>query len=299
MDRLIWHLEDLRIGQCYPNYYVSQLASKFVKVVMCGAGGDELFGGYPWRYAAAVGPTHEDYVDNYYAYWKRLVRNRDKPNLFNADTAEALRQLDDGGELPFEDHTLSMFRRVYSGDLRADTLEDQINQSFYFECKTFLHGVLLVEDKLSMSHSLETRVPFLDNELVDFACRVPSRYKLSDMESLYVVDENDPQRRRNAKSQLTTGKSILRDAMANMLPPEVTRARKQGFSAPDESWFRGRSEFYVRDVLQGSGSKLHDFISPEFVSKILDEHSQGLSNRRLLIWSLLSFEKWLRRFASQ
>ena len=76
LPRFAWHLEEPRVGQSYPNFYVAQLASKFVKVVLSGTGGDELFGGYPWRYYRAVtNDDFEQYVDKYYLYWQRLIPN--------------------------------------------------------------------------------------------------------------------------------------------------------------------------------------------------------------------------------
>src|SRR5690349_4787989 len=83
LPRLAYHLEEPRVGQSYLNYYASQLASKFVKVVLSGAGGDELFGGYPWRYyRAVVNDSFDDYVDKYYLFWQRLVNNRELKQLF-------------------------------------------------------------------------------------------------------------------------------------------------------------------------------------------------------------------------
>jgi asparagine synthase (glutamine-hydrolysing) len=296
MPRLIRHLEDLRVGQCYPNFYIARLASKFVKVVLAGTGGDELFGGYPWRYAAAVGPTHEDYIKRYYQYWKRLVRNRDKPRLFDSDVVASLRTLRDDGAVPFVDHTLSVFNRVFPDHVSAATLGAQVANSLYFECKTFLHGLLIVEDKLSMAHSLETRVPFLDNTLVDFACRIPIGLKVAGINQLERMDENLLRKKEEYRSRMHTGKNILRQAMARILPPDVTGARKQGFSAPDESWFRGRAEEYIRQTLLDPAARIHEYLNPAFVEQTLDEHITGRQNRRLLIWSFLSFENWLEQY---
>ncbi|RKY00210.1 MAG: asparagine synthase (glutamine-hydrolyzing), partial [Spirochaetes bacterium] len=84
MKDLVWHLEDLRVGQSYPNYYIAKLASKFVKVVLAGTGGDELFGGYPWRYYRTIKSANfEEYIDNYYLYWQRLIPNKSIKAIFS------------------------------------------------------------------------------------------------------------------------------------------------------------------------------------------------------------------------
>jgi asparagine synthase (glutamine-hydrolysing) len=296
MESLIWHLEDLRVGQCYPNYYVARLASKFVKVVMSGAGGDELFGGYPWRYAAALGADHADYVENYYLYWQRLVSNRDKTAFFNRETLDRLGSLDENSAASLRNHTLSVFQNVFGDRLEVKNLADQVNYSLYFECKTFLHGLLVVEDKLSMAHSLETRVPFLDNALVDFACTIPVHCKVANLDRLEKIDENFPRKKTFYQSQINSGKNILRKAMERILPRDTTSAKKQGFSAPDESWFRGRSEQYVRDTLLRADARINEFVNPDYLCEVMDVHSSGRANKRLLIWSLLSLEHWLKAF---
>jgi asparagine synthase (glutamine-hydrolysing) len=288
LPELIWHLEDLRLGQCYPNYYVARLASKFVKVVLCGAGGDELFGGYPWRYYRGLNSTgREEYFQHYYQFWQRLVSDEDKKRLF---TPEIHRQLG-------EHSTFEVFRSVFdgwAGQFRGN--EDYVNASLYFELKTFLHGFLLVEDKLSMAHSLETRVPFLDNELVEFAVRMPVRYKLRNLEHIVHMDENLPGKHRLYQLETNDGKMVLRQAMSRLIPREITERAKQGFSAPDASWFRGESINYINTLLRDPKAMIYEFLNPEYVADVLDEHCSGRTNRRLVIWSLLSFEWWLRKY---
>ena len=296
MGNLIWHLEDLRVGQCYPNYHAAHLASKSVKVVMSGTGGDELFGGYPWRYAAAIGNSPDAYMDNYYRYWQRLVYNREKSLLFNQEVTNQLCSMDIDGAIPFKNHTLKTFRNVYPGDIRCDSREEQVNHSLYFECKTFLHGLLVVEDKISMAHSLETRVPLLDNDLVDLACQTPVRYKIANLHEWNAFNENTSRAEKVGLERTDAGKDILRKTMGRIIPQSVTQAKKQGFSGPDESWFRGSSEKYVRDLLLDDKARINEYLNPEYVRQVIETHSSGAENKRLLIWSLLSFEWWLKQF---
>lgn len=288
LPELIWHLEDLRVGQCYPNYYVARLASKFVKVVLSGAGGDELFGGYPWRYYRGLdGGNGSDFVRHYYDFWQRLVPDEEKSQLFTDDVRRQI-----GEPTAFD-----RFRSVFEG--HPAPLHDRqsyVTASLYFELKTFLHGLLLVEDKVSMAHSLETRVPFLDDDLVEFAVALPTSLKLRDLDKVLAMDENQPGKRHLYQQQSSDGKAILRAAMAGILPGGVAGRTKQGFSAPDASWFRGDSIDYLNRLLRDPRAMIFEFLQPRYVTRILDEHCSGQVNHRLLIWSLLSFEWWCRDF---
>ena len=286
LPQLIWHVEDLRVGQCYPNYYVARLASKFVKVVLSGAGGDELFGGYPWRYYRGLNAPPDQFQRSYYDFWQRLVSDEDKQRLFRGELQ---------GEMSHHP-TFEVFRSVLDGaNLPLESAEDRINACLYFELKAFLHGLLVIEDRISFAHGLETRAPFLDNDLVDFALRVPVSLKL-DPESLVTeVDEDDVLK---SRMRASGGKLVLREAMSMSMPAHVTGRAKQGFSAPDASWFRGESIDYVNSLLRDTRSPIYEFLKPEYVMGRLDEHTSGHINHRLFIWSLLSFEWWLRNFAS-
>ena len=288
MPKLAWHLEEPRVGQSYPNYYVAQLASKFVKVVLSGTGGDELFGGYPWRYyRAMVNADFEQYIDKYYLYWQRLIPNTTIHEVFRP-VWDKVKHV----------WTRDIFRDVFlRKDEGLETPEDYINHSLYFEAKTFLHGLLVMEDKLSMAHSLETRVPFLDNDLVDFAAQLPVVFKLANLKDAVRLNENDPGPK-SLKYYLKTndGKVLLRKVMQRNVPSRVTDAIKQGFSAPDASWFRGESIEYVKSTIFGNQTKIYDYLDKKAVQELVMEHLDGKSNRRLLIWSLLYFDCWLRQY---
>jgi asparagine synthase (glutamine-hydrolysing) len=286
MPRLTWHLEEPRVGQSYPNFYAAQLASKFVKVVLSGVGGDEMFGGYPWRYyRAVVNDDFEHYIDKYYAYWQRLMPDRMMPKLF----APIWSQVD-------KVRTRDIFRDVFAHHAANLTRpEDYVNHSLYFEARTFLHGLLLVEDKISMAHGLETRVPFLDNDLVDFAMRVPVSHKLGNLSEVVRINENEPSSKTARYFQKTRdGKLLLRRMMARHITVEVAEREKQGFSAPDASWFKGESIDYVRRMLYSGEPRLFEYLDRETILELVDEHLSGQQNRRLLIWSLLNVEQWCR-----
>lgn len=285
LSKLAWHIEEPRVGQSYPNYYAAQMASKFVKVVLSGAGGDELFGGYPWRYyRATVCNDFEHYIDQYYLYWQRLVDNRDIKRLFAPIWSDVK-----------DVWTRNIFRDVFLiHDNELDRPEDYINHSLYFEAKTFLHGLFVIEDKLSMAHGLETRVPFMDNDLVDFAMRCPVNLKLNNLAEVVRINENEPGNKQTQFFQKTRdGKQILRDVMRRYIPDDIANAEKQGFSAPDASWFKGESIDFVKQKLINSDARIYDWLDRGAVHGLVGEHLSGEKNRRLLVWSLLSVEEWI------
>ncbi len=167
-DDTIFHLEDLRVGASWSNYalYRAVAASAF-KVLFDGAGSDELFGGYPWRYDAK----------DYYSVVNRTGST--------------------------DDYCKEIFKSVFP----SDTLHARMK----FDCEHFLEGVLLVVDKLSMAHTIEVRVPFLDNDLVDYCLKLPLAWKRE--------------------------KKILKDAFFGIVPDEILNGPKKGFSSPD--WIGG------------------------------------------------------------
>jgi asparagine synthase (glutamine-hydrolysing) len=191
-----------------------------------------------------------------------------------------------------------IFEKVFTFNkkLRYTSPEEHINNSLYFEIKTFLPGLLLVGDKLSMAHGLEERFPFLDNELVDFAQRVPVKYKLGNLESKIKINENEFRDKKNLYSDYDDGKNILRKAMLDFLQEKIINRKKQGFSAPDESWYRGENAAYVKELLLDKRTVSTEFINRSYIEQIVDEHINKHINHRLLIWSFMNFEWWCRIF---
>jgi asparagine synthase (glutamine-hydrolysing) len=286
LPQVVWHLEDLRLGMSYPNYYIARLASKFVKVCLSGAGGDELFGGYPWRYYHVFRSIdRDDYMRSHFNFWQRLTSHDERNELL-------------GPAAGSDEEMFDVFQSVYASTDRLDfgDPEQQIAAALYFECKTFLPGLLIVGDRLSMAHGLEERFPFLDNDLVDFAQKLPISRKLSDLGPMLSIDEDGLKKKLQAQEAFGGGKSCLRSAMAAFLPPAILEQPKRGFSSPEASWYRGENAAYVRDMLLDGDSSSSQYLNPDAVRRVVKEHLDGVRNHRLLIWSFLCFEQWCRSF---
>jgi asparagine synthase (glutamine-hydrolysing) len=279
LKNFTYHLEEPRVGQSYPNYYAAKLSSKFVKVVLSGIGGDELFAGYPWRYFNVKNKKNfDDYIDENYRFWQRLIPNKEIKKIFSP-IANDIKSV----------WTRDILKNVFKKPSLAEKAEDYINHSLYFEAKTFLHGLLVVEDKLSMAHSIETRVPFLDNDLVDFSQKIPVKFKIKKINATTKLDENEIIKLK----KINNGKMILRKSMTKYMPKDINKAVKQGFSSPDQSWFKGDSIDFVKKKLLNEKANIYKYLDKKTVQKIINQHLVGKKNRRLFIWSLLNFESWI------
>ncbi|MDP2193599.1 MAG: asparagine synthase C-terminal domain-containing protein, partial [Alphaproteobacteria bacterium] len=216
------------------------------------------------------------FIDAYYLKWQRLI-----PNTLLKDLLTPI--WDEVKHVWTRDVFLDVMKPIKKHELTPDAC---LNASLYLEAKTFLHGLLVVEDKLSMAHGLETRVPFLDNDLVDFSMQIPMHLKIQNQHEK--VDENDLISKLNANS---SGKHVLRKTLAKHLDKKVTENKKQGFSSPDASWFRGDSIEYVQKEL----STVSNMFDQTIVNKIFTEHASGKKNNRLAIWSLLYLNRIMQK----
>jgi asparagine synthase (glutamine-hydrolysing) len=266
LPQMVWHLDDFRAGISYQNYLVSRMVAQHVTVVMSGVGGDELFAGYPWRYEPMLSfdsGNSPAFADQYYQSWTRLLSEEEKQSLFTPDLWRHLEGFS----------TRDSFKRV----LKGCKAEHPLDKAMCFDMKTFLHGLLVVEDRLSMAHSVESRVPFLDNRLVDLGLTLPAETKL----------------KRLADGQ-TASKWILREALRGLLPEEVLTRRKQGFTPPDATWYRGQTRRYIEDLLLSDQALQRGLFRPDTLRGLLESHFNGQRNHRFVIWSLMCLEWWHR-----
>ena len=140
-------------------------------------------------------------------------------------------------------------------------------------------------------------MPFLDSDLIDFAMYLPVAYKLGNLGAVVRLNENEPGSKTKRYFERTNdGKLLLRKVLRRYVGSEAVQREKQGFSAPDESWFRGESMDYVRDRLLDRTARIYDWTDYDSVTGLVGEHLSGERNHCLLIWSLLYVEEWSRRF---
>ena len=277
LDATISALEYPRMGMAYVNFLIARRVAEDAKVVLSGMGGDEFHAGYVGRYAVTprVGSRN-----GMRSLFERLIRGKTTANGRALDPYRRCLNF----PIPLSELSEALtgdFRRAASGFSAEDAIEDLINSApsqdpwdvvMYGDCVTYLHGLLVLEDKLSMAHSLETRVPLLDNDIVDSALRLPWD-KLSDGK---------------------TGKIIFREAVKPWVPENIYKKPKMGFGPPDASWYRGLLREWIVSQLSETKIARQGILNPSYVQAKLNEHFTGQANNVALIWSMLSLESWCR-----
>ena len=269
-----------------PTYLVSQLAAEDVKVALSGEGGDELFGGY-YTYQA-------DLLALRAARLARIARPLvERLPVSTARTSfdyKAKRFVRAAHLPPLERH--HGWKEIFSPDARAeltgrrhdwdpvDVLRERFDETADAEllarlqdvdARVYLVDDLLVKtDRASMAHSLEARVPFLDPVVDSFAAALPTHLKV----------------RRSAK------KVLLRRAAEPLLPSEIVRGRKRGFSIPAAAWLRGELEPFARETLSPETLRRQGYFRPEAVTRVLDDHIAGRADLSRQLWGLLAFTLW-------
>jgi len=291
LEDLAWHLDEpFGDSSAIPTYMVSKLAAKTVKVVLSGDGGDELFAGYDKylverrergyarlpafarRVLGKISHTMPDGMrgKNFLSHMSlvgaeryldacTLFRRDDMKKLFHPDVFELL--------APYEPWR-SKAACMESGDT------NWLSALQRHDIKNYLPlDILTKVDRMSMAHSIETRVPLLDHKLVEFAATIPPEMSLRD----------------------GTTKYVLKRAMRGILPDSIIDRPKHGFAVPLGYWFRGKLGAYVRDLLLGESASRRGFFNASYIEALVAQHERG-RNLDLQLWTLISFELWARVF---
>lgn len=300
VERLVWHLDEpFGDTSMLPTFLVSQLASRSVKVVLSGDGGDEVFAGYDTYVAQKA--------EAYYRLLPGMLRRALLPAVLRAVPPQPAKKglinkakrFVEGAALPAElQHARWMVylseterRRLFLPDVRESlngrsalqpllahfgrvAHRDSLAQQQYVDIKTYLVDDILTKvDRMSMATSLEARVPLLDHRVVEFAWSLPPHLKLH--------------RGRT--------KVILREAMKGVLPREVLTKPKEGFSSPVKQWLRGPLRPLMMDLLSPARLRSRSYFEPDCVGRWVQEHIEGRVNHSHRLWSLMMFELWMQQ----
>jgi asparagine synthase (glutamine-hydrolysing) len=279
-----------------PTYLVSELTRRHVKVALSGEGGDELFGGYFNYVGHRMAPMFGRLASAARPLVERLPASTSKASSFDYKAKHFVRA---AALAPLERHY--MWKGIFSPAARAEVLQPECRGSadpieqlratydesqgaealariMDLDLRVFLVEDMLVKtDRASMANSLEARVPFLDPAVTDLALAIPARHKV----------------------RWLSKKRLLRKAVAPLLPPEIIKGRKQGFSIPVGAWLRGELEPLARSILSPGALRRQGFFRPEPVARMLDAHVAGGQDLSRQLWSLLVFSIWHDRYVNE
>jgi asparagine synthase (glutamine-hydrolysing) len=294
LPRLIWH-EDEPIA--WPSsvslYFVSKLASRQVKVVLTGEGSDELFGGYgryrhylssqKWVWAWSLAPAA---VRRAVSAWigatgllPASLRRKAQHTFLGRDLTPESLYIDNfyGGFAPAELDRLAGSMAGLGGRYRnfstywdARPAQSPLSRMLYADQKTYLVELLMKQDQMSMACSIESRVPFLDHPLVEFAARVPDRMKIRAGRQKY----------------------ILKKAVADLLPQELVYRKKMGFPTPLARWLREPGAEALLAPLKNRSGFLANWLEVSAVQALLARHQSGQEDATDRIWRLLNLQIW-------
>jgi asparagine synthase (glutamine-hydrolysing) len=297
LDALIGHFDEpFADSSAIPTWYVSEMARRHVTVVLSGDGGDELFGGYDRytpharvvafdryspralrRVAAIAGARlpHGARGKNFLRHVARdqHLRYLDAIRFFSADEKPALLSQDILQALEGPDPETRLARHF---ERYVDL--PWPSQMMRFDAETYLpEDVLTKVDRMSMAHSIESRVPLLDNEVIGLAATLPAAFKV-----------------KNGR-----GKHVLKEVAATLLPRDILDRKKQGFGVPLGTWFRGNLRELFADTLLSPASLQRGYFRPPFIRQLVDEHLSGKRDHTLRLWQLVVFERWHRQYVDE
>jgi asparagine synthase (glutamine-hydrolysing) len=295
--------EPLADASIIPTYLLARFTRQHVTVALGGDGGDELFSGYPTFKAEKMARDFYDRLPGPLGALGASVARRAAGLLpagtdyFSLDfkVNQFLRGISAVGPrrhqrwmssfLPEEQAALltTDARRAAGDDpftgiddrAAATSARDSWDVIMDFYCRFYLAGDINVKvDRASAAVGLEARAPFLDTDVVNFACRLPPELRMHGM----------------------TTKRILKTAMRGLLPDDILDRQKQGFGVPVARWMKEDLLPMLREELQPDKLRREGFFQPEDVTRILDEHVEGRHDHRKQLWTLFVFEQWLRNY---
>lgn len=300
LPALVWHCnEPFADSSAVPTYYLAQVTRPHVTVALSGDGGDEAFGGYDRYVAHALACRADHFLGplrpalaalgawlphggdgrglprrarrflealaappaERYARWMIHFGAEEKAALCTPEFAAATGGAD----------SLALLRKAFT-DTDA---QGPVEAAIAADVARYLPEDLLVKlDVTTMAHGLEARCPFLDSEVVEFAARLPVRWKVWG----------------------TAKKVLLRRALRDLLPPEILARPKQGFGVPIDTWFRGPLKELAFDTLLSPRATARGLFRPAAVRQLLEEHVSRRADRHYQLWNLLMLELWYRTF---
>ena len=294
LPRLIWHQDEpVADPSAIALYFVAELASQYVTVVLSGEGADEFFGGYniyrephslrmfsslpgglktALRQVAGVLPDGVK-GKSFLIRGSKSVEERFFGNalIFSEELKQKVTMSDLAAD-PAYVSPLKITSEIYKGAAGYD----DVTKMQYLDIHSWLRGnILMKADKMTMANSLELRVPFVDPKVFEFAAKIPTKYKIAE----------------------GTTKYVLREAMKDLLPPQIKSRKKLGFPVPTRVWLRGEFYSWAKELIYSA--EVDEYINKAYVLYMLDEHKEGKADYSRRIWTILIFMLWHQIFIEE
>jgi asparagine synthase (glutamine-hydrolysing) len=300
LPKIVWHADEpFAVSSAFALYFLSELTSRYTKVVMSGDGGDEVFAGYPWRHwteprfpawlihpvIASLNRLGFDRLSKTHDFYQRgrniLLRSTVSPSAVYAESitcflpAELASMLTSDAWQAIQHSTRdNMVHHYYDYPEDATTL----TRKLYTDLKTTLVSEMLTKvDRMTMAFGLEARVPFLDHRLVEWAFRLPDNHKLRGFEGKYVVKK----------------------ALEKYLPRDLIYRTKHGFNVPLRIWMRDQLQEMTRDMLSSRQLRERGLFQPDAVQKLVDNHFNGTRDHSDQIFVLMVLELWFQHYVDR
>ena len=294
-----WLDEPLSDGSLLPTFLLARFVRRHVTVALGGDGGDEIFAGYPMYYGHRMAQIYdripgflrkgviEPVVNSlpvssknlsldYKA--KRFIRAANYDTVtrhhswFGSFSIDAQKQLLTSDVI---EHTSSDIYRGAKDLLAACDAENRIEQMQFLDMNFYMaEDILTKVDRAAMAVSLETRAPFLDPRVAEYAASLPPEYKLHGRK----------------------GKYVLKEAVKDLLPKSILQRPKKGFGIPIAQWLRGRLNPLMNDLLSPERLKRQGLFDPAYVGKLISEHEKSTASHHKELWTLLVFQLWYDNF---